>query len=155
MNAHLIKKIVFFFTTWCFVLAVSPLSVQAATKEEKIASIKGAIQAAKQDAKENQRLYEYYRYRNIMAGKVMCGMSAGPGTHLGPNGETLEPLQPSNAEEEFASSQDLMNYHEQMVKDSEALAAQLEKDLVVVETAPAVKAEAEPGDDGGSEGGGY
>ena len=155
MNTHLVKKIAFFVAAWCFALVTLMPIAQAATKGEKIASLENAIQATKDAAKESQRLYEYYRYRNLMAGKVMCGMSAGPGTHLGPYGETVEPVQPSSAQDEFAASQEMMSYYEGEVKDKESQAAQLQKDLVALETAPAVKAEEDPSDGGGSEGGGY
>ena len=152
MIAYL-QKIIVVLVSCCFVLALALPCAHAETKEEKIASLQSSIEAAKKQAAEYQRQYEYYRYRNMMAVKVKGGMSAGPGTHLGAFGETVEPIQPDNAQDEFTSSQELMNYADEMVKVSQAQAAKLEKDLVQIQSAPAVKAEAEP--ERSSEGGGY
>lgn len=137
----------------CLGLATMAPCVQAGAKEDKIASIGSMIEATKKDIKENQRLYDYYKYRNLMAAKARMGMSPGPGTHLGPYGETVEPIQPGNADDEFSSSQDMMNHHQDMINVCTQQLTKLEADLAQAQKEPVVSGGGGGSGGSGSEGG--
>lgn len=119
--------------------------------EKAVAVLQGKLDKINNDIKENKRLLDYYRYRTIRAGMVMSGHSAGPGTHLGPNGESVEPLQPSTAFDEFAQNQETAQYYKDSLATLQELAEKTQKDIKAAQTLTAEKKE--PRKESG--GGGY
>ncbi len=67
-------------------------------------------------ANNHKKLYEFYKTRNVMAGKVMTGLYSNIKNPAGPTGEMLVKLDNSNAKEEFCKSIEIMNYHEDQMK---------------------------------------
>jgi hypothetical protein len=122
------------------------------SKDEKaVVVLQDKLNKIEADIKENQRLHDYYRNRTIRSGMVMSGHSAGPGTHLGPNGESVEPLQPSTAVDEFAQNQETAQYYKDSIAALKELAEKTQKDIKAAQNLTAEKKE--PRKESG--GGGY